>query len=60
MQGERQGHVRLTKPEFVKEALERGGPEGKVPLDNVKASIRLVADEEEKNFYHRVRLYQQS
>ena len=54
LQGGRQGYVRFTAPSFVQEAVARGDADGIVPLESVKASVKVISDQEEKDFYHRV------
>lgn len=57
MQGSRQGYVRFTKPGWIAKALKNVDAEGNTQLDSVKASVKVISGEEEKNFYYRVLLF---
>lgn len=47
--------MRFTKLEFVKQAMAQADADGIRPLESVKAAVKVISDQEEKDFYRRVK-----
>ena len=46
--------MRFTKAHFVEKALAKGDANGIIPLESAKAAVKVISDQEEKDFYYRV------